>query len=344
MRKALCFSFFLVALAGLVFAGTDPSDDTVSNPVPVAIPGGAQGIGLDDVLFSQKLHQLLVPSGRTGKLNLIDVDTRIITSIGGFSQGKNAQGGHSREAGTTSADAGGGFIFAADRAKKTVVVIDPVAQAIVASAALAGGCDYVRYVAAAHEVWVTDPHGQQIEVFSFGAAPKPALTHARFIAVPGGPESLVIDNTRQRAYTNLWLGTTMAIDIKTHAIVAKWPNSCGASRGLALDETRGFLFVGGKEGWAAALDLNHDGRLLSRLQAGSGVDIIAYNPTLVHLYLPGGSSATMAIVEVSPTGQLSLFKVVKTAKGSRCVAADDRNGVWVADPDHGRLLRFKDSF
>ena len=35
--------------------------------------------------------------------------------------------------------------------------------------------------------------------------------------------------------------------------------------------------------------------------------MIDYNPTLAHLYLPGATSATMAIVGVSATGALSLL-------------------------------------
>ena len=202
----------------------------------------------------------------------------------------------------------------------------------------------MRYARIANEVWITDPGKKQIEVFSFSTTNKPTLKHSLFISVPGGPESLVIDNIRRRAYTNLWAGTTVAIDIKTHAIVAKWQNGCEGSRGIALDEKRWFLFVGSKEGKAVVLDLNHDGKLLSSLQAGSGIDIIGYNPELSHLYVPGGSSATMAILGVSGKGKLSLLGTIKTAKGSRCAISDDRNNVWISDPTRGRLLLLKDTF
>jgi hypothetical protein len=56
-----------------------------------------------------------------------------------------------------------------------------------------------------------------------------------------------------------------------------------------LDETHGFLFVGCSEGKAVVLDVNHDGRLLSSLELGEQVDVISYNPTLMHLYLFIGS-------------------------------------------------------
>ena len=58
------------------------------------------------------------------------------------------------------------------------------------------------------------------------------------------PESLVIDPSRKRAYAHLWKGATVAIDIPSRAIVATWPNGCSGSRGIDIDEKRGFVFVG----------------------------------------------------------------------------------------------------
>jgi hypothetical protein len=160
--------------------------------------------------------------------------------------------------------------------------------------------------------------------------------------VPGGPESLVVDPARGRAYTHLWKSTTLAIDLKTRAIAARWPNGCAGSRGIALDAEHGFLFVGCAEGKAVVLDLSKNGAVVDSLSAGAGVDIIAFNPALRHLYLPGGKSESMAILGVSKTGKLSLLSTVPTARGSHCVAADDHRQAWVCDPDHGRLLLVMD--
>ena len=56
-----------------------------SAPTPLPLPDGEGGIGFDDLLFSPCLHQVLVPSGRTGRLNLVDPKTHAIESILGFS-------------------------------------------------------------------------------------------------------------------------------------------------------------------------------------------------------------------------------------------------------------------
>src|SRR5262249_19660617 len=160
--------------------------------------------------------------------------------------------------------------------------------------ALAGGPDYVRWVEPAHELWVTEPGKRQIEYF---ALDKNRLVRKGAIDVPGGPESLVIDPRRGRAYTHTWNDESVPIDLGAHKEVARWRNGCKASRGIALDDKRGLLFVGCDEGKAVALDVA-SGKPVGSAPTGKGVDIIAYNPALAHLYVPGGDSATLTILGV----------------------------------------------
>ncbi len=310
-------------------------------PIAVPLPGGEAGIGFDDLGFAPGLRKVLAPAGRTGNLVLVDPDTRALTAIGGFSVEPAYRDGHGF--GTTSADEGRGLLFASDRATRRLAVVDPKAGAIVAGAALAGGPDYVRFVAPTGEVWVTEPAGQRIEIFKLAIGAEPAPAHVAFIDVPGGPESLVIDVSRRRAYTHLWTDTTLAIDLDKRAVVARWKNGCEGSRGIALDEKRGLLFVGCDEGKATALDVAHGGKILGSAPAGKGVDVIAYNAALSHLYVPGEDSETLTIVGVSPSGALTALATSATAPGAHCVAADDRGHAYVCDPSHGRLLVYEDA-
>ena len=126
------------------------------------------------------------------------------------------------------------------------------------------------------------------------------------------------------------------------ANVGRWPNGCGGSRDLALDEQRGFIFVGCSEGKASVIDAG-SGALLSTLSAGSGVDVISYSPELRHLYVPGSDSATMAVLAVSVAGKLALLGTVGTTRGSHCVVADDRARAWICDQDRGQLLLYTDA-
>jgi hypothetical protein len=307
------------------------------------MPGGSAGIGFDDLGFAPKIRKVLAPAGATGNLDLVDPDTMQVTAIGGFSGEQGSfRGGHGY--GTTSADEGRGLLFAIDRTSGELDVVDPAAKAIVARAKLGGSPDYVRWVETTGEVWVTEPDSDLIEVFALAPGPKPTPVHATNIPVKGGPESLVIDPTRKKAFTHLWGGVSIVIDVASHSKLATWPNGCDGSRGIALDVRRGFLFAGCAEGKLVVMDVDHDGKQLGAVSAGSGVDVIAYSPTLAHAYLPGSSSATMAFVGVSPTGRLTVLGTAPTAGGAHCVAADDRGNAWVCDPHQGQLLVFKDPY
>ena len=304
----------------------------------IEIPGGSAGIGFDDLRYAPALGSVLVPGGRTGALVLIDPSTRGARPVAGFRAKTAFSGGH--DDGVTSADEGRGWIFATDRTSGLLAIVDPRSRKIVSSVKLGGPPDYVRFVPATGEVWVTQPGGERIEIFRLSAGSPPGAAHEAFLSVPGGPESLVVDGKSGRAYTHLWKGKTVAIDVKARAVTATWDNGCTGSRGIAIDGPGRFLFAGCAEGKAVVLDTG-SGKIVSSLAAGDGVDIIDYDPTLSHLYLPGGKSATLAVLGVSGEGKLSLLGTLPTALGAHCVAVAN-GSVFVCDPKKGRLIVFRD--
>jgi len=308
----------------------------------LGLPGGAGGIGFDDLRYDRASGKLLIPAGRTGNIDLIDPATRSITPISGFSKAARFSSGHGQS--VTSVDAGMGLLFATDRSSQSLAVVDPKSGKIVAHAALASAPDYVRFVAGTHEVWVTQPGKGRIEIFSLSNASPPRPTHADFIDVPGGPESLAIDERRGRAYTHLWKESTWAIDLKTRKVASKWSAACDDPRGIWIDQERGFLLIGCEDGTATALDVDHGGRVLSKVKSGRGVDIIAYDAKRAHLYLPGDESATMAIIGVSARGMLTVLGTVPTVSGAHCVTTDERGTAYVCDPQNGQLLVISDSY
>jgi YVTN family beta-propeller protein len=306
----------------------------------IAIAGDNKGIGFDDLRYSRSLHRVIVPAGRTGNLVLVDPSTHQPSAVAHLSKEEAYGGGH--DEGTTSADEGEGALYAIDRTSNEVVIIDPAARRVVARAPLGGSPDYVRYVAPARELWVTEPDSERIEIFAISPK-RDALTSVASIAVPGGPESLVIDTAGSRAFTHLWSGTSVVIDLRSRKIAAKWPNRCNGSRGIAYDERLHFLFAGCAEGKAVVMDAAHGGAVLATASAGGGVDIIDYDPARRHLYLPGGSSATMTIFSVGTNGALTPLATTPTARAAHCVTTDG-NDVYVCDPGRGRILVVHDSF
>ncbi len=116
--------------------GSSPAGSAVS------LPSGSPGIGFDDLRYAPSLHRLLVPAGRSGRLDLIDPDSLAVVSIAGFAATDGYSGGH--DDGPTSADEGRGLVFVTDRTSQTVSVVDPGSATVLASTHLASTPDYVR--------------------------------------------------------------------------------------------------------------------------------------------------------------------------------------------------------
>src|SRR5215469_9398337 len=138
------FVWLTLNCVGLLLCVNLPVAAQPITAVAVKLPGGDGGIGFDDMGFAPLLHMILVPAGRTGNLDLIDPATKQVTAISGFSSRPFFGGEH--EEGVTSADEGGGLLFATDRDATQLNVIDPKTKSVVARVPLASIPDYVRFV------------------------------------------------------------------------------------------------------------------------------------------------------------------------------------------------------
>ena len=334
MHKAHALALFLSVSIGACSART--ADEPLAE-AESALEIDEGSVGFDEIVWAPRARRVIVPSGGTGKVHMLDPATGATEVVGGFGQSNELRGGHTQ--GPTSAVEADGLIVTVDRTAKRVVVFDPKARRIVAGHDLAGAPDYVRYERGSHEVWVTEPESERIELFSFD----PARGEAAFerkgeIVIAGGPESLVFDSARGRAYANLWHGVTVAIDIPTHSVHTAFANGCDGSRLLAIDEPRSLLFTACVEGKVTTMDLTHGGQVVSSIRYGQGMDAIAYDGRRGLLHVPSAVTGTMATIQVGTVGELTLAGEVITAKGASCVAVDDDGGVWVCDPAHGRVL------
>ncbi|MGH8290730.1 MAG: YncE family protein [Steroidobacteraceae bacterium] len=335
--KALLSAILLAAVSPLpAFAVSAP----LAPQSVIKVPGGEHGVGFDDIGYAAPLHRVTVPAGATGNLVMIDPVTDALTVIPGVAAAPaDAKG---RREGTSSAVYAEGYLFASDHDPAEVVAINPHTRKIVGRTKLESGPDYVRYAARTHEIWVTEPAKQQIQVFKLAVALGPVLTSQAVIHIAGGPESLEIDNRRNRAYSNLWRSKTVEMELSTHEVLAEWPNTCGGSHGIAIDETHDHVFVACGEGKVVTLAPGDQGKILASAPAGTGIDIISYSPRLHHLYVPGARAATLTIFDVAPSGRLTSLAVYRTAERAHCVTDDNDGHVFVCDPPAGAILKIDD--
>lgn len=331
-----------LALAAVALAAAGATTAPARVAEPLALPGATVPGGFDDMAFAPAIDRVLVPGGASGALYAIDPASGAAAKVAQVTAPVEPVGGD--DYGTTTAAYADGYYVANDHADRSIVLVAAASGEAIAHAKLASGSDFLRYVPSLGEIWVTEPDARQIEVFDADlSASAPTLTHVATIPVRRGPEGLLIDAADGRAYANDAAGHTMVIGLRARKVIARWPNSCRRSRGLALSAPRRLLFVGCKEGKAVALDIAHGGRVVGTAKTASGVDLIAWSPALGHLYVPGARSGALTILSVSGNGSMHRLARVATAKGAHCAASDGKDEVYVCDPRHGRVLAIRDA-
>jgi hypothetical protein len=185
---------------------------------------------------------------------------------------------------------------------------------------------------------VTTPRAKSIVILD--AASPNALTVKGKIDFAGEPEGFVVDEARGVFYTNLEdKDRTLAIDIATRQIAHTWMPGCGEDgpKGLALDRALNFLFVACADR-TKVLDAGHDGKELSSLATGDGVDNIDYIEARHELYAGAGRAAKLTVATVDAKGKLTASASVATAKGARNAVVTDEGVAYLTDSAGGKIL------
>lgn len=321
----------LVALiVALLSCGTGQDGTNIPAEARVVeLPGAADEIDFDDIVYSPQLQRVLVPARESG-LYLVEPDSGAAT--------------HLPAAGSVaSADAGRGLLFLADRSERTITVVNPANGALLSSVSTAAPPDYVRYIPATNELWVTEPGASPsgIEIFGLAEGPAPAARPVGFIAVPDGPEGFAMSSAKRSAYIHAG-SDLVAIDIAARAVTARWTTGCDGTHGFPrIGERLGVALASCADDGAVSLLNLDDGRQLARYSLGGGEALPAYSDRVGHFYVRSDPGATIATLQPSNNG-LTLVHQVTVPETGHCLTADDRGHYWTCDAEHGRILRFDD--
>ena len=354
MRRALKFVMVCaVASIQMVWASgaaTEPrAAESAYELKPISLPGATGAVALDYFAYDRATGKLWVPASNTGSVDVIDEKTDAVTQVTGFQTGEIERRGRKIMVGPTAASIGDGVVYVGDRGNATICIIDakslargecvPVAQPNVPVTP-----DGVVYVAATRELWLTlrtrsgdNAPAKSLEVFD--ASDPHHLKPKTKIPLDGLAEGYAVDNQRGLFYTNIEdTGATVAIDVRTHNIVAKWNVGGNELQGLALDSARRFLFVACGD-HVVSVDAAHDGKIIDTLPTGAGLDNIDYSPDAKILYAAASLAATLTIAEVGDDGKFHLKVTVPTVKGVRGVVAGKGETAYLIDPAEGRILK-----
>jgi DNA-binding beta-propeller fold protein YncE len=305
---------------------------------PLALPGATAPVSLDYLFFEQQPARVWMPAGGTGSVAVFDIAAHSFSRVLGFKTVEREMHGKKRVLGPSSGVIGDGVAYVGNRATQEVCVIDLQTLKTRSCLKLSAAPDGVEYCAATHEVWATTPSTQSLTILD--ATKAGALKQKSVIKLDGAPEGYAVDAARGVFLTNLEdKGSTLAIDLQTHAVKEIWNAGCSSDgpRGIAVDAARGLVMVACTD-HVQVLDSKNKGALLGKLDTGAGVDNLDYVESTKLLYAAAGKAARLTVARLEEDGQLTVSASGDTAPGARNAVADANGNAYVADPQGARLL------
>ena len=282
-----------------------------SLPLPTS---GTGGIYMDYIAYDANTGYVWVPAGNTGAVDVVDTKSGTVKQIADFPTAEVQARNGKRTVGPTSVTIGDGVAYVGNRADYRICAINARTLVPKTCAHIDSMPDGIAYVGSTHEVWVTAPRDKSIRILD-----AQTLVEKAKLTFDGNPEGFAVDNNRGRFYTNLEdKDQSLAIDIKSHQTVATWNPSGGKEgpHGLRVDPKSGFLFVA-CSAEAEVLDAAHDGKVLSMVETGDGVDDIDYAADTHRLYVGAARAAQLTIAHVDANGKLTIAGQVATHAGAR---------------------------
>ncbi len=180
--------------------------------------------------------------------------------------------------------------------------------------------DALLYEPKSGEVWTFNGRGQSATVYNA----KTGKVVADAIALNGKPETGVADSEANRIYVNLEKENEIAvIDIKEHKVVAHWPIAPGtAATGMAIDPSLHRLIVGCGNSKMLLMD-STNGKVVSSVDCGQGVDAAAFDPQTHMAFVSAGGSGTVTVAKVE-ADKLTVVQTLVTERGARTMTVDGK--------------------
>ena len=301
----------------------------------LALPDHGKGnVTMDYIAYDPETGFVWVPSINIGSVYVVDTSNDRVREISGFATNEVELGGRKRTQGPSGVSIGEGVVYIGDRADSSICAIDEKTLARRNCGHIDSTPDGVVYVRPTKEVWVTAPRDNSVRILD-----AQTLVQKEKLTFEGRPEGYAVDAKRNRLYMNYEdKDLTLAIDLRSHAVLAKWPSFCGEDgpHGISLETEAGYLFVACST-QAEVLNAGHNGEKLSSIETGAGVDDLAYSPFTGMLYVGAARDARLTVARVDSAGQLSTIAQVPTHEGARNGVVTKNGTVYLAHSQIGQL-------
>ncbi len=284
------------------------------------IPLGGEG-GWDYLTVDAAARRLYV--SHSTKVTVIDVDSG--KTVGDVDKLSGVHGI------AVAGDLGRGFI--SNGRSSTVTIFDLKTLATLSEVKVTGeNPDAILY----------DPFSSRVFAFN-GRSKNATVLEAKTgkvvgtVELGGKPEFATTD-LKGRIFVNLEdLSQIAVIDAKSLAVKAHWPlKPCEEPSGMAIDRAHHRLLSGCDNKMAAVVSTD-DGRVVTTVPIGEGVDANAFDPgTGLGFSSNGGGDGTLTVIREETPDRFSVVANVPTRKGARTMALDEKtHTVYLATAQFG---------
>jgi DNA-binding beta-propeller fold protein YncE len=181
--------------------------------------------------------------------------------------------------------------------------------------------DSIIYDPASKKVLAFNGRSGDATIVDPAALDKPPVS----LPIGGKLETGVADGAG-RVYVNVEdKGEIVAIDSKAGKVLTHWPIAPGEEpSGLALDRAHHRLFSGCGNKMMVVFDVEQ-GKVLTTVPVGTGVDGAAFDPQLAVAAVPNGRDGTLTVVKEEPAGTFKVVQTLTTANGARTITSDPKS-------------------
>jgi DNA-binding beta-propeller fold protein YncE len=275
--------------------------------VTKTLPIGGQG-SWDYLTVDPATHRLFVP--RSTHTMVIDADSG--KTLGDIPGQKNAHGVAIVPAANRGFISDGG-------GEGAIIIFDLKTYATLGKITAQPDADGIIYDSSINRVLVVSGDGGTLMSLKPDVDPATGKIEAP-IELGGKPEFLAADGTG-KLYINLVDKDNVAVvDFKARKVIAHWPVAPGGSPvGMSIDTKSHRLFIGCRKPQKLIVMSTVDGKIVSDLPIGAGVDATQFDRGQAFASCRDGSLAVAS--ETSP-GKFEIVQTVKTPTGARTMGID----------------------
>lgn len=144
------------------------------------------------------------------------------------------------------------------------------------------------------------------------------------IDVGGKPETAVSDGNGEIFVNIEDKNEIVAVDLKTHSIIAHWPLGAEGPTGLTFDKNTKRLFSGCDK-YLVVMNAEN-GKVIDKLPIGDGCDGVAFDAKNKIIFTSNGQSGTITAVKENGADQYAVLGNYATKRGARTITIDEKTG------------------